>query len=76
MNISTATTSNTKPLKEREAAEIIGFSVHWLRRKRWSGDGPNYLKMGPGAKAGVRYLLADLLDFINKNKINSTSRRG
>ena len=67
---------HTKPLKEKEAAEIIGFSVHWLRRKRWAGDGPKYLKMGPGVKAGVRYRQEDLMAFIASHEVTSTSQHG
>lgn len=41
-------------LKEREVAEQIGMSVHWLRRKRITGGGIPFLKLGEG-KSAVRY---------------------
>lgn len=44
-----------KLLKEKEVAELIGMSVHWLRRKRVTGGGIPFLKMGDGLKGGVRY---------------------
>ncbi len=33
-------------LSEKEAAEYLGLTVHTMRRWRWSGDGPRFLKMG------------------------------
>ena len=46
-----------KLLKEKEVAEQVGMSVHWLRNKRQTGGGIPFLKMGitPGGKSAVRY---------------------
>jgi predicted DNA-binding transcriptional regulator AlpA len=55
---------SSKLLTEHEAAELIGYSVHWLRRKRWESSGPKYLKIGTRA---VRYREADLFDWIDAN---------
>lgn len=33
-------------LSEKEAADYLGLTVHTMRRWRWSGDGPRFLKMG------------------------------
>jgi len=33
-------------INEYEAAERYSMSVHWFRRKRWSGGGPEFLKVG------------------------------
>lgn len=33
-------------VNEQEASERYGMSVHWFRRKRWAGGGPEYLKVG------------------------------
>lgn len=74
MSTSTIVSNISKPLKEREAAEIIGFSVHWLRRKRWSGDGPKYLKLGASVKSGVRYRYQDLMDYMSEHEATSTSQ--
>ena len=41
-------------LNEREVADQIGMSVHWMRRKRLTGGGIPFLKMGEG-KGAVRY---------------------
>ena len=45
----------TKLLNEKEVADQIGLSVHWLRRKRITGGGIPFLKMGDGKFGGVRY---------------------
>jgi len=42
-----------KLLKEKEVAEQLGMSVHWLRRKRLTGGGIPFLKMS--AHGAVRY---------------------
>lgn len=43
----------TKLLNEKEVAEQIGMSVHWLRRKRVTGGGIPYIKMSD--HGAVRY---------------------
>ena len=55
---------SSKLLTEYEAAELIGYSVHWFRRKRWESCGPKYLKIGARE---VRYREADLVDWVNAN---------
>ena len=44
---------STKLLNEKEVAEQIGMSVHWMRRKRLTGGGIPFLKMSDGG--AVRY---------------------
>lgn len=65
--------NSASPLRyvdEREAAVIIGFSVQSLRN--WRGDsrrrgaGPPYIKRG----RSVRYLLSDLLAWMEEGRIN------
>ncbi|MBU5635487.1 helix-turn-helix domain-containing protein [Geomonas sp. Red69] len=41
-------------LNEKEVAEQIGVSVHWLRRKRVTGGGIPFIKLSDG-KGAVRY---------------------
>jgi predicted DNA-binding transcriptional regulator AlpA len=57
---------------ETEAARILGLSVKTLRRWRWAGKGPRFLKIG----AAVRYDLADLEAYIASCKRSSTSDYG
>jgi len=42
-----------KLLNEKEVAEQIGMSVHWMRRKRLTGGGIPFLKMSD--HGAVRY---------------------
>lgn len=66
----------TKLLNEKEVAEQIGMSVHWLRRKRLTGGGIPFLKMGDGAKGGVRYEQGAVEEFKNSRVRRSTSDQG
>ncbi len=56
---------------EAEAAHMLGLSVKTLRRWRWAGMGPRFLKLG----AAVRYDPADLTAFIEAGRRSSTSAR-
>ena len=58
-------------INEKAAAEKIGLSVHWLRRKRWSGGGIPYCKVGDGG--AVRYRIEDIDAYINSRLCKSTS---
>jgi predicted DNA-binding transcriptional regulator AlpA len=61
-------------LTEREAAELIGMSVHWLRRKRWAGGGIPFIKIGDGPVGAVRYRREDIDTFIAGRVRKSTSQ--
>lgn len=58
-------------LNEKDAAELIGMSVHWLRRKRWSGGGIPFVKMSDGG--AVRYRQEDVELYIANRIRKSTS---
>lgn len=62
-----------KLLNEKEAAELMGLSVHWMRRSRWAGNGPEFIKIGGGS---VRYRPAAIEQFINARTRRSTSDTG
>ncbi len=57
---------------EIEAARILDLSPLTLRRWRWAGKGPRFVKIG----AAVRYDLADLTATIEAGRRNSTSDPG
>ena len=61
-----------KLLKENEAAEHLALEIATLRRWRWAGKGPRFLKIG----GAVRYDVADLELFINASRRVSTSDPG
>lgn len=58
-------------INETAAAEMIGLSIHWLRRKRWSGGGIPFIKVGDGG--AVRYRKEDIEAYINGRVCRSTS---
>ena len=62
-------------LTEKQAAEMTGYSVHWFRRKRWSGGGIQYVQLG-GKSGAVRYRAADIERFIQERIKQSTSDPG
>ncbi len=63
-------------LKEQEVAKMIGLSVHWLRRMRWSGGGIPYIKIAEGPGGAVRYRREDVEAFIASRVRKSTSDQG
>ena len=69
----TTTIQHPSPLlKEGEAAEILNLEVATLRRWRWKGCGPRYLKLG----GAVRYELVDIEAFKEAGRKTSTSDPG
>ncbi|HEX2256323.1 MAG TPA: helix-turn-helix domain-containing protein [Afifellaceae bacterium] len=68
-----STTGKTHSLAtEAEAAHILGLSAKTLRRWRWAGKGPHFVKVG----GAVRYDPADLTSFIEASRRRSTSDHG
>ena len=59
---------------ENEVAKLINMSVHWLRRKRWEGDGIPYIKLGD--RGAVRYRDEDVELYISNRLRKSTSDQG
>ena len=59
----------TRALTEREVAESLGLSVATLRAWRHRGKGPRFLRLG----RSVRYLPADLADFVRASAVDTTS---
>ena len=62
----------TRLLTETETARILSLKVTTLRRWRWEGKGPGYLKIG----AAVRYDPAVIDQFIEESRRRSTSDTG
>jgi hypothetical protein len=52
-------------LREKEAADYVGFAVKTLQRRRWAGQPPSYIKAG----ARVLYDVADLDRFLNAGRV-------
>lgn len=56
-----------------EAARVLQLSPRSLERYRVSGEGPMYVKIGPGKNAPVRYRAGDLDNWLGKFRYESTS---
>lgn len=56
---------------EDAAAARIGLAVSTLQKKRVSGDGPPFVKLG----RAVRYRLADLDAWVAARVVSSTSEK-
>ena len=59
-------------LDEKEVAKTLNVKVATLRRWRWAGKGPRFLKIG----GAVRYDPADVQAFIEAGRRCSTSDDG
>ena len=59
-------------LTDLQAAELLGLKPATLRRWRWVGDGPTFIKLG----RSVRYDTEVIEQFIEAGRRNSTSDDG
>jgi len=59
-------------INETVTAGILGVKVTTLRRWRWSGDGPGFVKIG----TAVRYDPIELQKFIESCRRTSTTDAG
>ncbi len=62
----------TRLLNEHETADALGLKVATLRRWRWAGKPPRFLKIG----SAVRYDPDELANFIEAARRTSTSDSG
>jgi len=58
------------PLNEEQAAEFLGLSKQTLTNWRHLRKGPAYIKLSPGPRGRVGYLLEDLQDFRKKCRVD------
>jgi hypothetical protein len=57
------------PLNDREAAKYLGIAVQTLRNWRHLRKGPAYLKLSPGPRGRIGYLIKDLNEYRNRCRI-------
>lgn len=65
----------TELLTTAEAARFLRLSVPTMERLRLSGDGPTFIKLGPGKRCRVVYRRADLDAWVHGQRRDSTSQR-
>ena len=63
--------ATSRPLTEREVADLLGLSVATLRAWRHRGQGPRFLRLG----RAVRYLPADLETFVRASVVDGGEER-
>lgn len=51
----------------KTAARILGFSEATLRKMRFHGNGPKFIKAGPKKNSKVLYAIKDLEEFNKQN---------
>ena len=60
-------------LTERQAAEALGFTPRFLQNRRFTGDGPRFIRVSARA---IRYRPEDLEDWAAERVRTSTSDFG
>ena len=60
-------------LSTAQAAEYLSLRPQTLRKRRLTGDGPPYIRLGDRPKARVAYRLEDLEDWIAQRTWRSTA---
>lgn len=69
--------ANKVNLSDIDAADFLQVSVHTLRKWRYLGRGPRYVKLGGAMRAGrgqagrVLYRVVDLVDFLEANVVGT-----
>jgi len=58
-------------VNEREAADVLCYSVRALQNWRHRGGGPKFVRV---SARSVRYRVRDLLDWIDARTVHSTSQ--
>ena len=64
--------NQTQLLREQQVANLLNVQVATLRRWRWAGQGPRWVKLG----AAVRYDPEDINAFVTAGRRTSTSDPG
>lgn len=63
-------------LTTSEAARFLRLSAQTMERLRVTGDGPAFIKLGPGRGARVVYRRSDLDAWLHAQRRDSTSDTG
>ena len=71
MSTSMTSTGNLVTVSEKEAAELLGFSVKTFQNRRWLRQEPAFLKIG----RKVRYRVSDLEAFLETCTVAPCSDR-
>lgn len=61
------------PQNEVQAAEYLGVAVQTLRNWRHLRKGPPYVKLSPGPRGRIVYLVEDLQNYLEQCRIDPDS---
>jgi len=61
--------NNNTTLKEKDAAQFLGFSPCYLRQARMRNEGPAFIRVG----RAIRYLPNDLRMFLEAHRVQTHS---
>lgn len=59
-----------RPLNDIEAGEFLGVSTQTMRNWRHLGRGPAYVKLSPGPRGRVAYIVRDLKAYRDSRRID------
>jgi predicted DNA-binding transcriptional regulator AlpA len=62
-----------KLISNIQAAALLGVAPNTLKFWRHKGRGPEFVKLGGSPQAGVAYVEADVIAWIDARKFSSTS---
>ena len=54
-------------LTTKQLSERWGITEHGLRKRRMQGSGPQYVKLGEGRNAPIRYRVEDIEKYEKEN---------
>ena len=60
-------------LNTREAAALLGLQPGTLRKMRWQGGGPRYIRLGQSRRARVLYRSSDIDEWLKAREFTSTA---
>ena len=60
-------------ITDTEAAEFLGVQPQTLRRWRWAGNSPRYVRLSRSPRGAVRYTLRALREWVREHEAASTS---
>lgn len=61
----------TKLLTTEDVSDLLSVSQITLRKWRANSEGPKFMKLTRGLRGAIRYRLADVLEYLKRQEVNS-----
>ena len=68
-----SSTAKRAVLSTSEAAQWLGVRPQTLRKWRWKGTGPRFVRLGTGPRSRAAYRMADLESWLEARSFKSTA---